>query len=547
MTDEPARQELDAHTSRWAWAQLETSTLTVTFWLAVTIFALAYWLTPFPPCVDYPQHLAVGAIIRRLLVPGAAEHADYVFVPLTYNGLFHVTVALLSFVFPVEVAGKLLLSLIPVGLGASTLAILRVAGRPRWYGFLVLPFGYSYIVGWGFINYALGTPLAFFVIAWWLRWRDGERRLLPWIIGASLALAYAHVLAMLCLCISIGVATLAWRLPREVGVSSWLRGLVTAPWPVLPAASYSVVVFLYHRAAPHIYWEQKDGTDTQAWSKLWHLSAYAVNNLWSQYDRALFVLSLLVVLVLWVSVGFASVPATGREVSPSNAPRTYEREFGALAAVWFLLYLITPRVFMSTWWIFERLPVWWYLFLLAVTPRLGIEMTRWLRPVAVGVGLAAACVTAHAFYRIPDARDADAIIDDIPEGSHVLALMYSYSAAPAIWREMWVHQLAYFVVRRPGKIAFDFTRYASIPVRPRDATQPPLFPSSLEWNARRYDPHAAYAEAFPLVLVRTPDGSPDEDPRERAFGFESDEVRVLSHRGRFWLLDASALYTDSEE
>jgi hypothetical protein len=108
---------------------------------------------------------------------------------------------------------------------------------------------------------------------------------------------------------------------------------------------------------------------------------------------------------------------------------------------------------------------------------------------------------------------------------------------------MWIHQLAYFIVRRPGRIAFDFTRYASIPVRPREATKPPLFPSSLEWNAQRYDPHAPYAEAFPLVLVRTPDAAPDEDPRERAFGFEAADVEVLSHRGRFWLLDSSALHS----
>jgi len=86
------------------------------------------------------------------------------------------------------------------------------------------------------------------------------------------------------------------------------------------------------------------------------------------------------------------------------------------------------------------------------------------------------------------------------------------------------------------------TRYASIPVRRRDAGKPPLFPSSLEWTANRYDPHAPYGAAFPIVLVRTPDAAPNEDPRERAFGFEASEVRVLSRRGRFWLLDASEVY-----
>jgi hypothetical protein len=376
-----------------------------------------------------------------------------------------------------------------------------------------------------------------------MRWRDGERKLLPWIVAAALTLAYAHVLAMLCLCISIGVATLAWRLPREVGVQKWLRGLIMAPLPILPGALYCTVVFLYHRVAPHIYWEpQKDGTDVQAWSKLWDVSIFAVNNLSSQLDRALFILALALVAALWITSLFVPSPprADPREqAAPSSDPR---REFVALAGVWFLLYLVTPRVLMSTWWIFERLPIWWFLFLLAITPRLADRVVAWIRLGAAGVGLVASLITAQAFTAIPDARDANAIIDDIPEGSHVVALMYSYSASPAIWREMWVHQLAYYLVRRPGEIAFDFTRYASIPVRRRNAEKPPLFPSSLEWNARRYDPHAPYGAAFPIVLVRTPDGAPNEDPRERAFGFEASEVRVVSHRGRFWLLDASELY-----
>jgi hypothetical protein len=549
------RGVVPSRVDRWAWARLESPALTATFWGAAAIFALAFWLTPFPPCIDYPQHLAIGAIIRRLMIPGAPEHADYVFTPITYNGLFHVAVAVLSLVFSPEVSGKILLSLIPLGTGGSALAVLRVARRPLWYAFFLLPFSYSYIIGWGFINYALATPLGFFVIAWWMRWRDGERRLLPWIIVASLAIAYAHVLAMLCLSISIGVATLAWRLPREVGIARWLRGLVVAPWPVLPAVGYSVVVFLFHRAAPHIYWEpQKDGIDAQTWSKLWNLSAYSVNNLSSQLDRTLFVIALALVLALWITALFvpprrdAEEPATAGALEPAAAsplpPSSRRRELVALAAVWFVLYLVTPRVLMSTWWIFERLPIWWFLFVVAITPRLPPSVVRWIQVGAAGVGVASSLVTAQAFHAIPDARDADAILDDIPEGSRVVALMYSVSASPAVWREMWVHQLAYYLARRSGHIAFDFTRYASIPVRPRDATKPPLFPSSLEWNPSRYNPHAPYAKAYPMVLVRTPDDAPDEDPRELAFGYEALDVKVLSHRGRFWLLDASALHTD---
>lgn len=535
---------------RWAWARLESPALTTAFWGAVAVFALAYWLTPFPPCIDYPQHLAIGAIIRRLMVPGAPEHADYVFTPITYNGLFHVLVAVLSLVFPVEISGKLLLSLIPFGTGGSALALMRLARRPLWYAFLALPFSYSYIVGWGFINYSLGTPLALFTLVWWLRWRDGERHLLPWVVGGALVLSYAHVLVMMCLCISIGVATLAWQLPREVGVVRWLRGLVVAPLPVMGGVAYTIVTFLVHRAAPHIYWEPyKDGTDTTAWAKVWNLPTYAVSNLASLQDTTVFVAALLAVALLWVLAAFvppATDDGTGEEAGTTATlalGSPYRRELVALAAVWFVLYLITPRVLMSTWWIFERLPLWWFFFLLTVTPRLPERVTHVVKVVSVLVGCASAGLTARAFYAIPSTRDADAIIDDIPPNSRVISLIFSQSAGMAIWREMWVHHLAYYVARRPGQIAFDFTRYASIPVRPREATRPPIFPSGQEWTPATYDPYAPYASAYPLVLVRTPDAEPQADPRERVFGvLDAERVKVLSHRGRFWLLDTSPLH-----
>ena len=101
------------------WARLETAPLTGAFWLAVAGFVAAYWVTPLPPCIDYPQHLALGAIIRRLIDPSSPERQLYEFTPLTYNGLFHVAVAGLSLLASPETAGKLLLSSVPVLTGAA--------------------------------------------------------------------------------------------------------------------------------------------------------------------------------------------------------------------------------------------------------------------------------------------------------------------------------------------------------------------------------------------------------------------------------------------
>jgi hypothetical protein len=63
----------------------------------------------------------------------------------------------------------------------------------------------------------------------------------------------------------------------------------------------------------------------------------------------------------------------------------------------------------------------------------------------------------------------------------------------------------------------------------------------MEWDANKYDVSQPYARYWDTVLVRTPDEDPASDPRARTFGFAAAGMKVLSHRGRFWLYDASVL------
>jgi hypothetical protein len=516
----------------WDWATLETRTLSFVFWASVGAFVLGYWLTPLPPAIDYPQHLALGALMRRLMDPSSPERLVYEIAPLTYNGLFHVLVAALSFVVPPEIAGKMLLSGIAVLTATAFLALVRLGQRPRWYAFLPLPCLYSHVTGWGFVNYTLAAPLALWLFTWWMRWRDGERRLWPRILIGAVLLAYAHVFAMLCLCVSIGIALLCGPTPRETGGAAWLRTVLRSPWPILPAAFFSCLVFLYHSRAPHIYWEpQKDGLDIPSYQKLRYLSAFAVSNLEDHSDEVLFWATGALILVLLLA------PLIARPSAPSA-----RRELVGLAIAWGLLYLVVPRVLMSTWYIFERIPVVWLAFVVSALPAPPEGVLATLRPLAGALGLVSGVNTAQSFYRIPDARDASAIVDDIPPTARVVAVMHGQGASPVIWRQIWVHVLAYHLVRHPGEIAFDFTRYASLPVRRRDARTPPLFASGLEWNPALYDPTEPYAEKYSLVLVRTPDDAPSEDPRGLTFGAYANDVRLLSHRGRFWLFDTAPLH-----
>lgn len=513
-----------------AWWRLESPGLTGLFWLAVSIFASAYFLTEFPPCVDYPQHLAMGALLHRLW-QGSAENAEYVWDLHTYNGGFHVLIALLSYLMKPELAGKLVLAALPFATGTATLAVLSLSDRPRWMAFFVLPFAFSNVIGWGFINYAIGVPLAMLLLCLWLRWREGERRWWWLIALGALLLAFTHVLAMLCFCISIFVAWAAGSSPRALGWRGWLRSTLTGAAPLLPALGYSLTVFQHHRSLPNIYWEDRDGEDSPLWEKLYHFGTYSVGNVHGDRDQWWYYGLLGLLLLLFVSP-FFSAPLPSRR----------RREWIALSITWLLLYMLVPRILMSTWFIFERLPVWWLTFTLPLVPVVSERWAAWIRPAAVGLGLGSAVTSAAAFARIPDGTDASQILDDIPAGARVFAVMHDSTGLPGVWRRLYVHHLAYYVARRPGEIAYTFTKFASLPVRYRSERRPPLIPGGLEWTPWEYRVTADYARRYPLVLVRTPASAPAADPAPLTFGEHAEDVQVLAHRGRFWLYDVSGVW-----
>ena len=71
------------------------------------------------PMVDYPQHLGIAEILRRLFDASAPEHQSFSPNWFTYNALFHLLTALLGSVVGVETAGRVVVGLALVGLGGS--------------------------------------------------------------------------------------------------------------------------------------------------------------------------------------------------------------------------------------------------------------------------------------------------------------------------------------------------------------------------------------------------------------------------------------------
>jgi hypothetical protein len=110
--------------------------------------------------VDYPQQLALAAILRWYSDPLRRFRETYELALWTPHGLFKLLTAGLAWVVPINVAGKLVVSASLLGVGLAALALCRRAGRPGWYALLPLALTYNTVFYWGFVDNLLAIPLA---------------------------------------------------------------------------------------------------------------------------------------------------------------------------------------------------------------------------------------------------------------------------------------------------------------------------------------------------------------------------------------------------
>lgn len=517
---------------------LETPGLTVAFWGAVGLFTLAFFVTPYLPLVDYPQHVALAAIMQRIWAGSTWERELYEVNLITYNGGFHVMVAALSFVFSPENAGRIVMGAYPALFALAALSICREAERPRWYAFIALPIIYSRSMSWGFANWNLTFPVAMLVFTWWLRYTRGEKQMLWWVMAGSCYCAYGHIFAMGCLCFAIGVAQLS-RV-HELGETWGARfvKLIGTPLPVSPGLLWSAFVYRYQTTSSFSNWEESNmnGTDDPLWAKLRYLLEMSTGNFYDLSDEILMALALGVAIYLI----YAGPP---EPQSSDESIRLDIRAIRWLAFAFFGLYCVIPKIFMATWFIYERFPPLVMLFLAGALPLRLIPNRDEIRAIAASFAVAAGANTLRGWATMGEAKDASAIIDDIPPKHRLVAVTHS-PKAERITREVWVHLPAIYQARKQGEIAYTFTKFESMPVHYKRGKAPPSGPGGHEWFADYYDVKAPWARAYDITLVHAPEHV--EDPRMLVFKDEAWKVKVISRRGRFWLFDTSAFSAKEE-
>jgi hypothetical protein len=532
---------------------LETRRATLLYWGAVALVIAGLFVTKLLPCVDYPQHLALSDIARRLSDPSAPEQKEYVLNYFTYNGLFHVVVAWLSRLVPIELAGRTVVALSLGGMAAAVLALVRLLRRPPSHAALFTPILFSFSLGWGFVNYVLATTIAAWALVFVARATLKPSTLVVFLVGVlGLLCAFAHVLAMLILCVAATALSveLAWRTTPKEGplarrlLRAALRTTIALA-PLLVGCVYCIEVYRRQYVwDPAMYRDAKlEGTAPPLYAKFLWFGAYATDLFYDATDQVL----------LWLSIatmGWSEWLAWRRR----RAGETVLEESPPIVAPFFVLalaYFATPMVLIGTHLIFPRLAQWAVLGGVLAVPRFpkakALKARKWMLRLAL---VAAADLLLHCALYAYETNDASAVIDDLPPGKSATAVIWEPGTF-AFRNGTLTHLAAYYAARKHGQWAFAFARYLSVPVRFRPGAQPAWPAKGWEFRGEDYDPRCKYARAFPLVIVKAPKELLDDPNWEwfvRVLLFKQDAgaVRLLSHHGRYWAFDTQGLPDDGK-
>lgn len=415
--------------------------------LAVALLYPA-WSVPYPPLLDYPNHLARTFVLAHLHDP-AYRFADWYradWGPFPYLGMDLTLVTLQRFL-PVMVAGKVFLSLCLLAVPLSVWWLVRTAnpGNPALalWGLLL---SYNGFFLTGFLNSQLGLAVCFVTITLWIRYL--RRPTVPgWllVLVAATSAYFTHLIAFALAGFVIFVYTLAER--RR------LRDQLLASLPFVPGVLIYLLSGIRHQGgySGELYFRD--------WpEKFWDgLGAYRHG-----YSATLDS------VILWATLA-ALVMAFVR-----NPEFRLRRSWAIVFLAGIALYTALPDEIGESWDIDVRvIPVAFVLLLLVA--QLG-RRQRLVGAIALMLFIARVDDVARNFAaKQSELGQLAAAIHSLPRDTTLLPLVNEHDDEDALERP-YVHFWAYAVIERgarapylfdlPGQTTLRIVPKAYIPARP---------------------------------------------------------------------------------
>jgi hypothetical protein len=461
------------------------------------LWVLPLWLVIFPPMVDYPQQLALSAILRWYADPARRFRETYELALWAPHGLFKLLTAGLALVMPINVAGKLVVSAALLAVGAAALAVCRRTGKPGVYALLALAMTYNPVFYWGFVDNLLAFPLALAGVALAEGLFERPFGLRSWLALAGVTLLFytVHLQFLLFFAGMVGwLAICRWfRHPDWRRLALWLSALVPGAAACGAVMAYGVlrspvgVVSEYERrmrSAPPFRLPPGE--------KLAALPDLLFGN---HPDRTAWVLAGLVIVAAALAIAF-------RERSDGQASWLFRTRFATLAGWLFLLYLILPE-FRAGYLIASRVAPFAAMVGVLALPPVRRERRRLVALVVAAVVVFQLGQTISAFLRFrAESAGLDELLAGTAPGESLAGLIVDRGSPNWPGVPVYLHFPAFYQVEKGGRILFSFAELFQTSARFRPGKSwDDLLREWNEWNPQFFD-YGRHGGRFRYFLIR---------------------------------------------
>jgi hypothetical protein len=492
---------------------------------AAALWVLPLWVVTFPPMVDYPQQLALAAILRWYSDPVRRFRETYELALWTPHGLFKLLTSGLAWVMPIEVAGKLVVSASLLAVGAAALALCRRSGAPGWYALLALALTYNSIFYWGFVDNLLALPLALAGAALADRLFEGPFGARSWLALAGVCLLFytVHLQYLLLFAGMVGWLAIC-RWPGWKRFAVWLSAL--APGVVAGGAVMAYGVLRTPVGVISEY-EQHMRSAPPMRLPLAVKLARIPDILFGAYpDRTGWVL-----LGLLAATAVAAILLRGR--TDGGLSLLFRGRFATLAAWVALLYLILPE-FRGGYLIAERVAPLAAMLAVVALPAPAVGRRRLVAVLVAAVLAVQLGQTLFSFLRFrAESAGLAAVLADTRPGENLAGLIFERTSASWPGMPVYLHTPAYYQVEKGGRILFSFAELFQTSARFRPGKSwDDLLREWNDWNPQFFD-YGRHGARFRYFLVRG-------GPRDvlTAFGGDPKRLGLEGKRaGEWWLFE----------
>ncbi len=469
----------------------------IMFALVCLAMAVPLWITAWVPLQDLPQHLAAIRVIHDYSDPALSFDRYFVLeLGRTQYLSYYLAAHLLAYVFSVELAQLILLTIVIVATPYAMRALLSALGRDGRLALALAGLTWNAHLFIGFLNFIAAIPLMLWGLALAIqlrrRWTRGRAVLL---VVVTVVCFYTHVIPFGLL--GLGAALVLAGDSLLATIKRWLlllpASVAMGVWAFDSPAGQSVGAALQTRVA------DRKASFQPFKVALREVPGWLTDIVQNRIDTWL-LLGWVALLVCGAGYALAN---RGRQEARAVVPpdRTFAWRLSPLVALSIVAYFVLPTGYDWMWPISPRFALLTPIVLLPVLPA---PSGRWLQASIAGFALIAVASAANvstAFKKFEsEVGDFDGALAHIPTGQRVVALMFDRGSR---YVRFWpfLHTAGLVQLEKGGAVMFTFATFPQSPFRYRYDVGPPPVPRMWEWFPNRVDPRADLGW-YDYVLVR---------------------------------------------